>query len=89
MALYGGTQFRVDYLGLNRRRGLLVGLRAWSKPAWSKRLVKTFTSITTVRDYESELQAQLIPTDHPKPKPYLINSLFKQCHANYVQSIYY
>ena len=26
-----------------------------------------------VRYYESELQAQLIPTYHPKPQPYLIN----------------
>ena len=27
--------------------------------------------------YESELQAQLISTDHPKSKPYLINTIHR------------
>ena len=34
--------------------------------------------IKIVRCYESELKAQLIPTAHPKPNPYLINSLCSQ-----------
>ena len=30
--------------------------------------------VNYVRYYESELQAQLIPTHHPKPKPLIINT---------------
>ena len=36
-------------------------------------------TIHYVRYYESELQAQLIPTNHPKPKELLINRLLCLC----------
>ena len=51
-----------------------------------KGCVFAIVGVVVVRYYESELQAQLIPTHHPKPKPYLINHLYlcpsKQCQCN-------